>query len=96
VIAADLSGRGKPQYAVWSSMTALIANVILNIILIPRMGIVGAALASSISYWLDTLVVLIAYLNISRHSLREVLIIKKDDFQDYYNLFLKFKTDGIW
>ena len=95
IIAADLSGRGKPQYAVWSSITALIANVVLNIILIPKMGIMGAALASSISYWLDTTVVLVAFLNISKNSPKEVLFIKKSDFQDYYNLFLKLRTNGI-
>ncbi|OHA71300.1 MAG: hypothetical protein A3H01_01565 [Candidatus Wildermuthbacteria bacterium RIFCSPLOWO2_12_FULL_40_9] len=90
VLAADLSGRGKPQYAIWSSMTALIANIVLNIILIPKMGIVGAALASSISYWLDTLVVLGAFMCISKNRLKEVFIIKKEDFQDYYNLYIDF------
>lgn len=90
ILAADLSGRGKPQYAVWSSVTALIANIILNIILIPKMGITGAALASSISYWLDTFVVLGAFIYISKNNIKEVLIMKKEDFQDYYNLYLDF------
>ncbi|MCH8741620.1 oligosaccharide flippase family protein [Patescibacteria group bacterium] len=91
VIAADLSGRGKPQYAIYSSITGLILNIILNIILIPRYGIAGAAVASSISYWADTFIVLRAFIKISGKSLFEVLIIKKQDFRDYYNLFLKLR-----
>lgn len=91
VIAADLSGRGKPQYAIYSSITGLILNIILNIILIPRYGIAGAAVASSISYWADTFIVLRAFIKISGKSLFEVLIIKKQDFRDYYNLLLKLR-----
>lgn len=92
VIAADLSGRGKPQFAVYSSLACLIINLILNIILIPKWGIAGAALASSIAYWADTFVVLIAFMKISKKSLSEVLLIRKEDFYDYFRLFSIFKS----
>ena len=89
VLAADLAGRGKPQFAVFSSLLGLVSNVILNIIFIPVWGIAGAALASSIAYWLDTLVILFGFSIVSKISLKEVLIIKKQDFFDYYNIFTK-------
>jgi len=101
VLAADLGGRGKPEIAVYSSFSCLVINIILNIILIPYLGILGAAIASSISYWVDTLVVLIAFLKISKNRLFEVMIIKKNDFKDYYCLIpylkesLKFKNKTI-
>lgn len=87
VLAADLCGRGKPEFAFYSSLTCLIVNVILNILLIPKWGISGAAFASTISYSLDTIVILIAFLVIAKKSLSEVLIIKKQDFRDYVNVF---------
>ena len=83
VLAADLSGRGKPQFAIYSSLTCLIVNIILNIIFIPKWGIAGAAFASAISYWVDTMVVLIAFLKISKKPLTEVLLVNKEDLKDY-------------
>lgn len=87
VIASDLSGRGKPQFAIYSSIVCVVINVILNIMLIPKWGILGASIASSIAYWADTLVVLVAFINISQKSLFDVLIIKKEDFKDYLAVF---------
>lgn len=88
-LAADLAGRGKPHFAVYSSLLCLAINIPLNIILIPRIGIMGAALASTIGYWADTLVVLIAFLKISKKPLKEVLLINKEDFRDYLKLFIR-------
>jgi O-antigen/teichoic acid export membrane protein len=92
VVAADLSGRGKPEFAVYASLACLVVDTILNFILIPKWGISGASLASSISYSVDTLIILIAFLRISKKSLTEVLLIKKQDFQDYLRIFSDFKN----
>lgn len=91
VLAADLGGRGKPEFAVYSSLACLIVNVILNIILIPRWGIAGAALASTVAYWVDTLIIIFAFYVVSKKPLLEFLLIKKKDFKDYYNVFLNLK-----
>ena len=50
VLSNDLSGRDYPAYmiAVWSVVLA--ANVGLNLLWLPRIGIVGAAAASSVAY----------------------------------------------
>ena len=92
VLAADLSGRGRPEFAFYSSLACLIVNIILNIILIPRWGISGAAFASTVSYWIDTLVILFAFLKLSKRPLTEVLLIKTQDFQDYFQIFSNFKN----
>jgi O-antigen/teichoic acid export membrane protein len=92
VLAADLSGRGRPEFAFYSSFACLIVNIILNIIFIPKWGIGGAALASSISYWIDTLIILLVFLKISQKSLSEILIIKKEDFRDYLQLLSNLKN----
>lgn len=86
IIATDLSGRGKPQFAAYASFVCLIVNFFLNIIFIPRWGISGAAFASTISCWADTLIILAIFLKISKKPISEVLLIKKQDFQDYFQL----------
>lgn len=42
---------GKPRLLTWATLIAASLNVILNAILIPPMGIVGAAIASAVSYF---------------------------------------------
>jgi len=91
VLAADLSGRGKPQFAVYSSLACLVIDTILNFILIPKWGVSGASIASSISYSVDTLIILIAFSKISKKPLKEFLLIRKKDFRDYIQLFSNFR-----
>lgn len=90
VLAADLSGRGRPEFAIYSASTCLVSNIVLNIFLIPRFGINGAAISSSIAYWLDTLIIIFAFLKISKRPLSEFLIIKKEDLKDYYKIIRKY------
>jgi O-antigen/teichoic acid export membrane protein len=50
VLSANLSGRGKPQYAAYTSAATIGVTVALDIILIPRLNITGAAIASTVAY----------------------------------------------
>jgi O-antigen/teichoic acid export membrane protein len=50
VISADLSGRGKPQYSAYSAGITIFVTITLDLLLIPRFSINGAAIASSIAY----------------------------------------------
>lgn len=65
VLASDLSGRGKPQYASLASIVSLGVTIAGNLLLMPRLGIVGAACVSSIAYSLTTLLITRSYLRVS-------------------------------
>ena len=67
------------------------ANVALNLVWIPQYGIVGAALASSVSYTLVAVMVMVAYLRITGSRLSEVLLLKREDLQRCMGAFLRFK-----
>lgn len=54
-IAAD----GKPYYAIFAFAPALIINIILNLILIPKYTFIGAGIASTLSYIIGTICFLI-------------------------------------
>lgn len=54
VMSADLAARAKPGYSSIFALFALGVTVVLDFTLIPRMGIRGAALASSIAYFTDS------------------------------------------
>lgn len=62
VLVSELLAREKPSYPSSASAAAALVNVVGNLVLIPRMGISGAALASSISYSLLSLLLAWFYL----------------------------------
>lgn len=75
-----------------SAVISLIVNIPLNLFLIPKWGISGAAFASTVAYTLATVIVIIAFTKISKKSWSDVLLIKKQDFQDYSNLLAKLRA----
>jgi O-antigen/teichoic acid export membrane protein len=91
-LAADLSGRGKPQFAAYASFTSLAINIPLNLYLIPKWGISGAAFASSASYIAANIMVIIAFAKTSKTSWFDILIIKKIDLRDYKHFLINLGT----
>lgn len=71
IIWADLSGKGRVKVAVPSIVTATILNILLNLLLIPRMGIEGAAIASTVAYSLATIMLM--------HSFRQQFHVRPID-----------------
>lgn len=80
VLSSDLGGRGLLWYNTLAALSGLVATVALDLLLIPRWGINGAAVASSVSYLLNTLVVLIIYLQVSGTRLTELFLPLRRDW----------------
>jgi O-antigen/teichoic acid export membrane protein len=74
ILTANLSGRGKPQYATYTSGITVAATVALDVALIPSMGIIGAAIASSIAYTASALLSVIWFNHENQTSWRQVLV----------------------
>jgi O-antigen/teichoic acid export membrane protein len=91
-LTADLSGRGKPQLGAYAAFVSLAINIPLNIYLIPKWGISGAAFASSMAYISANIMVIIAFAKISKNSWFDTLIIKKIDLIEYKNLLFKLRA----
>lgn len=70
LLAGDLKGRGRPGLVSLAAGSALIATVVLDVALIPRFGIEGAALASLCAYGVGSVVIGLAYRRITGASLR--------------------------
>jgi O-antigen/teichoic acid export membrane protein len=66
VLTNELAGRGYAHYNSINSGLALVATLVLDVLLIPRYGITGAALASSIAYALNLMTALVFYRLVSR------------------------------
>ena len=84
-----LAGIGKPIYAMYASIFIFIFNIVSNILLIPILGIAGAALTSTIGYSISTFYYIMLFLRFSNYKLRDILIIKKEDIIRYKELLLR-------
>jgi len=68
ILANDLSARGKPEINFYISVAVLVGNVILNIMLIPRLGIIGGAISTTIAYTINTALKTAVYTRMTRTS----------------------------
>ncbi len=82
VLSGDLVGRGKPGYAMWISLVVMAAKVATAWVLIPIMGLNGAALAASVTHGLNGLLFLWAFYHESKVPFRDTLILKKSDLTE--------------
>lgn len=73
--------RGYPRFIFWSGLISLSANVLLNIVLIPRYGINGAAIATSISYTLNFVILVTAFVRLTGAPLVSLVIPRLDDIR---------------
>ena len=88
VVANDFSGRGKPEINTYVAFVVVSLNVILNFWLIPIYGVLGAALATSSSYVLDTILKSLIFCRINRISMVSLVWPRRSDF---HLLLSKFK-----
>jgi O-antigen/teichoic acid export membrane protein len=69
LLSGDLKGRGRPGLVSWAASAGLVASASLDLLLIPWLGIVGAALASVLSYGAVAVFLLVAYRRITDSSM---------------------------
>ncbi|MBO3115781.1 polysaccharide biosynthesis C-terminal domain-containing protein [Winogradskyella sp. DF17] len=91
VINMDLSGKGKPWVSLKAMFPALLINVVLNFVLIPKQGASGAALASTVSYTLAAILFVHFYSKEVNLPVKEILRYKASDFQPIVQLLKKLK-----
>jgi O-antigen/teichoic acid export membrane protein len=89
VAASDLSGRGKSGYSSVFSITALVVTIGLDLLLIPRLGIRGAALASSAAYFTNTALLLSALKYELKVSWGALLVPRVAEFAAYQQAWLR-------
>ena len=91
-IAAPLSlylvqQRGKPVWTGGSALIALLINVGLNLLWIPRHGAVGAAWASSVAYTVHAVVIALLFRNQTGLGWAHLVLPRRDDFRTWIDLF---------
>ncbi len=81
VLSADFSARGKPEIPLYIGAVNFGTNLILNLILIPRFGIEGAAFSSTLGYIVAAALIVWQYHRFTGVSIPELLVPRWSDIQ---------------
>ncbi|RMF60945.1 MAG: hypothetical protein D6748_02885 [Calditrichaeota bacterium] len=81
ILSADFASRGIPQYNLITSSVNFLVNLLLNLLLIPRIGIAGAAISSSFSYLVAAMIALKLYSRIRGLKISTILKPRKSDWE---------------
>lgn len=92
VVANALAAKNKPEWNLYIGLVAALANVVLNIILIPKYGIMGAAYATCFSFGLNFILKIWAFLHVYNAGLMSLV-----NFSNEYTLFSNYlsKAKGM-
>lgn len=80
ILANYLAGVGLAARNTLSAIISSVVTIALDLVLIPRIGINGASIATSLSYITFTLTTLFFYLRFTHSQWQDVLILKKEDY----------------
>lgn len=91
-IAAWLKGVGRPFYLSCVSAGSLFVNISLNILVVPKFGILGAAAVSTITYGLKALILVRFFCKENQYKVRNLIfyskeeaVVLKDRFSENYH-----------
>lgn len=83
ILTRNFTSRNRQQVNILAAGLALGVNFTLNVLLIPRYGIAGAAVSTAISYTLAALLLLVVFVRESGASLRGTVVIRAADLASY-------------
>lgn len=83
ILANDIAGRGFPALNIYTGLAAVVTNVALNLLWIPRYGIAGSAWASTVSYTVSFLGALFFYCRLSGNRWTRVVFPQRGDWTVY-------------
>ena len=86
ILENDLRGRGKPGLITCIMAVSFVVNILLNIILIPRYGMLGAAWASVFSTTFSLIISIFAFCQSSGNGVQSLLLFRQSDLVAYKNL----------
>lgn len=84
ILSSYMAGVGQIEKNIIASSVSCIATIILDIVLIPKVGINGASIATSISYIMATLITIIFYNRLTASKISDILLIKRDDLSEIF------------
>lgn len=80
ILAADLGGRGHPEYASYAALGGLLLTILMNLLLVPNYGAVASAAISSVVYCLESAYLVLCYCKKVDVGPSDIVVPKRSDF----------------
>jgi len=80
ILANDVAARGRPELNLYTSLVVVLVNILANVMLIPRYGIVGGAFATSLAYSLNGVLKLWLHAHLSGNRWWVPIIATREDW----------------
>lgn len=94
VLTVDLSGRNRRFPSTVAMGIAMVVNLTLNFIWIPKHGMLGAAWSSAVSYGVQSFVMILFFLKISGVPFSKLVIPERGDVELYRRIFDRLRDRG--
>jgi Na+-driven multidrug efflux pump len=94
ILTRDFTSRNRQQVNIAAGIVALVSNVLLNLYMIPTLGIVGAAMSTAISYSGACILLVVFYLFDSQLSLFDIIVAKPEDLRFFWRLIRQVAARG--
>ena len=94
IVTRDFTSRGQQRINILAGLLALVANVSLNLLLIPSFGIVGAAIATAISYTSATLLLIVCFLGESKLGIGTLVLPTAEDLRYFADVARRLLNRG--
>ena len=88
----DCSARGYPGRSSIAAAITATMTIIFDLLLIPKHGMYGAAVASSIAYCTGGVLGIYWHMKLSGNTLSSLILPRKDDLKYYINTYTKIKN----
>jgi O-antigen/teichoic acid export membrane protein len=83
ILSGDLSARNKRVYQTIANAIGFAINVVLCFVWIPRLGIEGAAWASTVAYTTQSVIMVAFFRKLSGRGIVETVLVRREDFRLY-------------
>jgi O-antigen/teichoic acid export membrane protein len=86
-LSAAVVGRGRPEYSLYGALISTPATMVLYAALIPSLGAMGAALASSLSFTMNFVVAAFFYRRLTGLGVLRLMVPTRSELDDYRALW---------
>jgi len=83
ILQNDIGGRGYPELTFIADVPTVLLNIILSLVMVPRIGVKGAAWAITVSYGLQLALISLIYRAVSGNSFGRIFLIQQADLKLY-------------
>lgn len=93
IVANAIAAKGRPELNMYTSIFAMLLNIILNIVLIPYYGYIGAAIATSVAYTLNTILRIWLFSRLEKTFHLKNLILRSNDVRYIFKVIMNRKKN---